>query len=132
MSTIEQAHVDAAEIKHPTFTTISNVECACGCHTLLSMKSVKRGWTVIRGHRVAMSGVVHSKPQANITHMPRTKPGTSVNMDSINQFIDAQLALALSEMKAAETESEKIRYTITQLKEKIEKLRKAKLSLKEI
>lgn len=106
--------------------------CACGCENLLPQRVLDNGNKFLWGHKGRLKGVAHNKPQLGTIPAPRTKPGTSVNMEGINEFITAQLELAKQELKKAEDESEKIKYTTTALKQKIDKLSKVRNDLKEL
>lgn len=138
---ILQAHLDARRGLHmslaeqalaTTWNTISKIECACGCHTLLSQKTVDRGWTVIRGHKAAMSGVVHTQTKVlqNKQRAPLMKAAVSTNWNSIEQFVNDSLMLIQGQITDVKQQLLKLEAKIAELRSEENKLIKVKESLK--
>lgn len=138
---IAQAHADVrkglhhmleqAVVPEKKWNTISNVECACGCGTLLSQKTVDRGWTVIRGHKVKFNGAIHVNPQMVKPRALFPSRGTVVNMDAIDNFINAQLKLTREQLKDAQENIIMLQSTVDVLARKESKLIQVRDGLKE-
>lgn len=85
----------------PQWNTISKIECACGCHTLLSQKTADRGWTVIRGHsakKLRLGHHIAGRVLVNKVHAPHMKAPITVSEASIEQYCAASLELIEKQM----------------------------------
>lgn len=138
---IEEAYMDAVQGTHfasesqihPDWKTISKIECACGCKTLLSQKTVDRGWTVIRGHKAAIAGVGRVAPLLGKPreHHP-AKVVSNTSMDSIERFIAAELQLISDQLQDSINKRTDLEVFISALVKKKDKLVKARIAIKDI